>query len=394
MTPAARNAQPRLIVQIHFLVPHTLAHPNGAARPGSIKTSYWGGILRSYISSQKLKYSWQHSPGFLDNLEDIIYTLRSKKITEQIIIEPMRTSELAQSDVIDAIEKTLPVILHGRNATDEKARQILVLSYPEVEAVQKIVVQICEEFPTDKDAATTALGKRLDVRQGGFGFKGIVDNPRMAGGIRTAMYGRLMTSDPAASVDGAISVSPLMSVNEAEITRDYYAATDDLIQNNDDQTGAGHLGSVELTSGLYYGCVIIDVPQLVSNIEGVHTDLWMDADPTLSSLLVQNLINVIFEENVTAKKGSTADATFAQLVMVEIGRVPPRNLVDAYAKPIRPYLEDAIPVLAKHVRRYEGMKPYNVVRKVAAMDDPQILNAEWVSVPELGEWAGNVVRGE
>ena len=394
MTPTDRNAQPRLIVQIHFLVPHTLAHPNGAARPGSIKTSYWGGILRSYISSQKLKYSWEHSPGFLANLEDIIYTLRSKKMTEQIIIEPMRTAELAQSDVIDEIEKALPVILHGRNATDEKARQILVLSYPEVEAVQRVVIQICEEFPTDKDAATAALGKRLNVRQGGFGFKGLLDSPRMAGGIRTAMFGRLMTSDPAASVDGAISVSPLMSVNEAEITRDYYAATDDLIRSNDDQTGAGHLGSVELTSGLYYGCVIIDVPQLVSNIEGVHTDLWMDADPAFSSLLIQNLINVIFEESVTAKKGSTADATFAQLLMVEIGRVHPRNLVDAYAKPIRPYLEEAIPALAKHVRRYEGMKPYNAVRKVAAMDDPQILNAEWVSVPELAEWAGNVVRGE
>ena len=394
MTPTARNAQPRLIIQIHFIVPHTMAHPNGAARPGSIKTSYWGGILRSYIASQKLKYSWEHSPDFLGNLEDIIPTLRSKKMTEQLIMEPMRTAELAQSDVIEAIEKALPLILHGRNASDEKARQILHLSYPEVEAVQRIVVQICEEFPTDKDAAITALGKRLDVRQGGYGYKGLLDNPRMLGGIRTAMFGRLMTSDPASSVDGAISVSHLMSVNEAEITRDYYIATDDLMRNNDDQTGAGHLGSVELTSGLYYGCVIIDVPQLVSNIEGVHTDLWMNADPKLSSLLVQNLINVIFEESVTAKKGSTADATFAQLLMVEIGRVHPRNLVDAYAKPIRPYLEEAIPALAKHVRRYEGMKPYNVVRKVAAMDDPEILNTEWVSVPELAEWAGNVVRGE
>ena len=48
----------------------------------------------------------------------------------------------------------------------------------------------------------------------------------------------------------------------------------DDLQREDEDAGAAHIGDMELTAGLFYGYVVIDMPGLVSNLEGCKAEEW------------------------------------------------------------------------------------------------------------------------
>jgi CRISPR system Cascade subunit CasC len=83
--------------------------------------------------------------------------------------------------------------------------------------------------------------------------------------------------------------------------------------------------STELTSGLFYGYVVVDVPLLISNLAG---------DPDLAAKVVEHLIHLVAAVSPGAKKGSTAPYSYAELLLVELGRRQPRSLASAFRKPI------------------------------------------------------------
>ena len=77
----------------------------------------------------------------------------------------------------------------------------------------------------------------------------------------------MVTSDPGANIDAAVHVAHAFTVHTEESESDYFSVVDDL-QPAEDDPGADHIGDVELTAGLFYGYVVVDVPGLVSNLEG------------------------------------------------------------------------------------------------------------------------------
>jgi CRISPR system Cascade subunit CasC len=81
----------------------------------------------------------------------------------------------------------------------------------------------------------------------------------------------------------------------------------------------------ELTSGLFYSYVVVDVPLLVSNLSG---------DSELAAKVVERLIHLIATVSPGAKKGSTAPYAYADLMFVETGRRQPRSLAGAFRRPI------------------------------------------------------------
>ncbi len=97
----------------------------------------------------------------------------------------------------------------------------------------------------------------------------------------------MVTSDPEANIAAPMHVAHSFTVRPAESELDFYAA-DDL----DPQEGAGNLGETELTSGLYYGYVVIDLAGLLSNLGG---------DGDMAGQVVHNLIHLIAEVTPGAK---------------------------------------------------------------------------------------------
>ena len=150
----------------------------------------------------------------------------------------------------------------------------------------------------------------------------------------------MVTSDPGANIEAAIHVAHALTVHGEESESDYFSVVDDL-QRDDEDAGAAHIGDMELTAGLFYGYVVVDVPSLVSNLEGCPADEWQTADRALGAKVVENLLHLIATVTPGAKLGSTAPYACADLMLVEAGSRQPRSLANAYRDPARPLVEDA-----------------------------------------------------
>ena len=94
---------------------------------------------------------------------------------------------------------------------------------------------------------------------------------------------------------------------------------------------------MELTAGLFYGYVVVDVPGLVSNLEGLRRrSIGRTADKSLAAKVVEHLIHLIATVSPGAKLGSTAPYGRARFMLVEAGSDQPYSLADAFRAPVNP----------------------------------------------------------
>ena len=79
--------------------------------------------------------------------------------------------------------------------------------------------------------------------------------------------------------------------------------------------------------------MVVDVPALVSNLEGCNSEGWQNADRELAAKVVEHLLHLIATVTPGAKLGSTAPYACADLVLVEAGSRQPRSLANAFRSP-------------------------------------------------------------
>ena len=92
-----------------------------------------------------------------------------------------------------------------------------------------------------------------------------------------------------------------------------------------DEPGADTIQETELTSGLFYGYVVVDLPGLLKNLNG---------DAELAGRVLHNLVYLIAEVSPGAKLGSTAPYGRASFVLLEAGDRQPRSLAEAYCRAV------------------------------------------------------------
>lgn len=207
----------------------------------------------------------------------------------------------------------------------------------------------------------------------------------LSSGITTAMFGRFVTSDLLARTDSAVHVAHAFTVHEVESSDDYFTAVDDLVPEGE---GAGHLDVTELTSGLFLYSVVVDVGLLVANLSG---------DAAVAAEVTRRLVMLLATESVSAKRGSTAPFSRAQLVMVECGNMQPRTLAGAFENPIRAngggYLRPTMERLAEHLSREDRMYGADGTRHYATIADRTLPGATCLdSVLEVAQCAADAVR--
>ena len=201
----------------------------------------------------------------------------------------------------------------------------------------------------------------------------------------------MVTSDPGANIEAAIHVAHAFTVHNEESESDYFSVVDDL-QRDDEDAGAAHIGDMELTAGLFYGYVVVDVPGLVSNLEGCDAEDWQGADRTLAGQVVHNLIHLIATVSPGAKLGSTAPYACADLVLVEAGSRQPRSLANAFRKPAKPQIEDATEKLSGYLGKLDAAYGGKEIRRVTSVEDSNIPNSERLGMGALASWAADAVR--
>ena len=266
------------------------------------------------------------------------------------------------------------------------------LVLPEVEHLHQRAAAICTEHSGDAKAAGEAATALFNARRGeGSNFRALLDTARLPAGLESALFGRMVTSDPGANIDAAIHVAHAFTVHREESESDYFSVVDDL-QRDDEDAGAAHIGDMELTAGLFYGYVVVDVPALVSNLEGCPPGEWQSADRELATRVVEHLLHLIATVTPGAKLGSTAPYACADLVLVEAGNRQPRSLANAYRDPARPQVEEAARKLSDHLEKLDNAYGGKEVRRFVSVEDCAIPGAERLCLDDLASWAAQAVR--
>lgn len=318
-------------VQIHSLHNYTGVLLN-RDDSGAAKRLPLGGSLRTRISSQCLKRHWRVGAGPGMGLSSLGEESVRTRLVERRLEDYIGDSAAdIPRDKLDAALLGAAISLYGKDAADQKKRQALLFGASELQYLAKVVVELAKSGSDAKEVS----GKAAEfLKANKANFAALRESVTVPGGITGALFGRMVTSDKAANLDAAVSVAHAFTVHGEESEGDIITVVDDLTR--DDEAGSGGIFDTEINSGLFYSYVVVDVPQLVSNLTGVPVEKW-DAegvDRTLAAAVIKRLVETIATVSPGAKKGSTAPYGYAEAMLVEIGDAQPRSLAGAFHKAV------------------------------------------------------------
>ena len=382
-----------------FLQIHTL-HSYPAALlnrddSGLAKRMPFGGAFRTRISSQCLKRHWRTAQDdfAIHNIPGAEAALRSRNIVERSVMQPLRDNGGIAADVLNAVETAFNVGVYGSSGGSETGRQPLLLGLPEVEHLRQKAAEICAAHPNDAAAAKKAADDLFTARRGeGRNFAAFRDAATLPGGLEGALFGRMVTSDPGANIEAAVHVAHAFTVHAEESESDYFSVVDDL-QRDDEDAGAAHIGDMELTAGLFYGYVVVNMPDLVSNITGQPVADWQNADRALAAKVVEHLTHLIATVSPGAKLGSTAPYACADLMLIEAGSRQPRSLANAFRSPADAQLKAAVKALRGYLGKLDAAYNAREIRRFMSVEDCELPQAERLNMDELANWAAGIVSG-
>jgi CRISPR system Cascade subunit CasC len=307
-------------IQIHTLTSWSAVLLN-RDDAGMAKRLPYGGAQRLRVSSQCLKRHWRkaNDPWALSRIGAPM-AVRSRHVVER---EIMPSISAAGAGVQDAVRTALVKALYGDDNADVKKRQALLLGQPEIEYLAALARTVAAAGSAKEAEATiaAAIGKGDGKRN----LAVMKQGAALGAGLEAALFGRMVTSDTKANTDAAIHVAHAFTVHAEEIESDYFTVVDDLVKVEEDEAGTAGIFETELTSGLFYGYVVIDVGALLDNVGG---------DTQLAARIVRHLLHMIATVTPGAKKGSTAPYAYADMMLLELGDAQPRSLAGAFRNPV------------------------------------------------------------
>lgn len=368
-------------IQIHSLqsFPAALLNRDDS---GLAKRLPFGGAMRTRVSSQCLKRHWRvaEDEWGLDKL-DVPRSVRSRMVPESCIGAALREDGAADEETVAAVVAAFARNLYGKDGKDVRKRQALLLGKPEIAYLTRRASEILAEVDEPKAAgeAIDALFKKGEKAN----LKALLAANRLNAGLEAALFGRMVTSDPEANTDAAIHVAHAFTVHAEETESDYFTVVDDLTRAAG-ETGAAGLFDTELTSGLYYAYVVIDVPCLIANLGG---------DDMLAGRVVEHLVHLIATVSPGAKLGSTAPYAYAELMLVETGRSQPRTLANAFRRPVAPQTAAAADGLDDYLQRLDAAYDCVLSRRHLSTEGRALTGSEGpVSLGALARFARDAAQ--
>lgn len=363
-------------IQIHTLTSHPASLLN-RGEEGFAKTMPFGGVTRTRISSQCLKYNWRtyEGPGNLRDLDETSMSIRSRHTFRKLIAEPLiedgydpavvypvvRNLQLSVTDSTSDFDLAASIEA-GRSGDEDHLvlGQVVVFGPPEVDFMRSVAERQVEKVDPDADDLESEIEKALEILT----TEEISDSVDAVApaGVDAAMFGRMVTDEGKESeVESAVHVKHALTVHPHQRESDYFIAADDF-----QESGGGHLNSKSLTSGLYYTNVVVDLDGLIENLSG-RDDIARD--------LVRRLIKIMSTVTPGAKKSSTAPYSHAEFLLVEKGDQQPRTLANAFreALPSESGLDAAQDRLADYLSGLDSMYGNGAERYVSGVSLPDRL---------------------
>jgi CRISPR system Cascade subunit CasC len=174
--------------------------------------------------------------------------------------------------------------------------------------------------------------------------------PTEAIDVDIALFGRMVASEPGATVDAALSMSHSMTVGEFQIESDYFTAREEHHRRRDDQVA--HIGLSFWGAGIHYRYAEIHMGLLRRNLEiGGRT-------PDQAAELAEKALRAVLSSLAVSVPGgkSTNSAPFApaSYVMLERGSAPSANMAVAFSSPIPSDSADMVAAAVERLRAWKA----------------------------------------
>lgn len=258
---------------------------------GSPKTAIYGGVSRARVSSQAWKHAMRNM--FWDIFSREQMGVRTKNIVNMVVEELNKLGYEGKSEkVAEEALKNGGIKL----SKDDKTEALFFMSHVQAKKLAELIVS----GEKDKKAYKAVLS----------------ENPS----IDIALFGRMVASDPGLNFDAAAQVAHSISTHEVRNEYDYFTAVDDL--SEEDNVGAGHLGTVEFNSATLYRYATINVHELKANLKS-------DATQAVTGFVKAFLLSM-----PTGKQNTFANRTVPDFAYITLRTDQPVNLAGAFERPI------------------------------------------------------------
>ncbi|MGW0505744.1 type I-E CRISPR-associated protein Cas7/Cse4/CasC [Micromonospora sp. NPDC003241] len=309
----------RTILDVHIL--HTVPPSNiNRDDSGSPKTAMYGGVRRARVSSQ----SWKRAVrlAFGRTLDDSQLGERTKRVGEAIAeriadLEPQLKDKA--SALATEVLKASGLVKREATAKKDAAKKAKETGQSvDIESTYLLFLSHRQQENLARAAIDAELsGTKLDAKQ----LQKLADTDHS---VDIAMFGRMLADVPDLNVDAAVQVAHALSVHAVDNEFDYYTAVDDRKHDNQ-ETGAGMIGTIEFNSATLYRYAAIDVDRL-------HDTL---GDIAATRHAVEAFLHAFTTSMPSGKRNTFANGTRPDAVMVRLRDTQPVNLVGAFEEPVR-----------------------------------------------------------
>jgi len=310
---------------------------------GSPKTAVYGGVRRARVSSQSWKRAMRKY--FLEESAADL-GIRSLNVIRYVADRiTAKDSSAAEEQAMKMAEKLFNDA--GIKTKDQKTRALFFLGKKQADQL-----------------ADAALRGETDKKK----LKQLFSaNPA----VDIALFGRMVADDPSLNEDASAQVAHAISTHAVQTEFDFYTAVDDLAP--EDNAGAGMLGTIEYNSSTLYRYADVAVHELVRQLG--DKEQAIDA----AKLFIQAFANSM----PTGKANTFANQTLPQMLMINIRRDRPVNLVTAFEKPVKSNTGNVVPSISRlfeEVKKAEKFVQTPV--KTLYVVDEEIKKPEWATEEE------------
>ena len=330
---------------------------------GSPKSAVYGGVRRLRVSSQ----SWKRAARlyFNDLLDADDVGVRTKRVVEVLASTIAKDApELAENAaaLAEGVFKVAKIKLsppRGKKDGPQESGYLLFLSTSQIARLADLAI------------ASARSGETLDAKA----VKKIFKEEHA---VDIALFGRMVADDTDLNVDAACQVAHAISTHAAENEYDFFTAVDDEKNRSEEEdAGAGMMGTVEFSSATMYRYATVNLDMLVENLG--------DGGAALRALEV--FIKGFCLSMPTGKQNTFANRTLPETIVISIRDDQPISLVGAFEKPVPEasgtgYADRSVGELARYAETIEknyGLRPLSSF--VVALKDSDAVSSLGERVP-------------
>ena len=289
---------------------------------GAPKTAIVGGALRARVSSQ----AWKRPVRLALKDFGVKLAMRTKKVAQ--IIE----KGCLEAGANEEKAKECGDIIAGCLTKDT----LHFFTTREADAFVKHAKEL--EFNIEKPKKTNEQ-KRMEKEIAKISkqtLKPAID------GLDIALFGRMVAKAPELNIEAAASFAHAISTHKISNEVDFFTALDD----EKDEQGSAHMGSLEFNSATYYRYISLDLGQLWTSLSGESIDN-----------AVASFTKALFEAIPTARQTTQSGASFWDYAKVLVRKG--QRLQASFDKPVKAkgkgFLEPSIDHLKNELKAKEKM---------------------------------------